>query len=81
MRLEHRGWARCEEGMLLGQEESPQGECGRSSPEAGPGDSGDGLVGQQGLVEREWQDTGFAAMPRVAVEGEGDEHSPWPWLR
>lgn len=41
--------------------------------------SGDGLVSQQGLVEHGRQDAGFVAMPCVAVEGEGGEHSSWPW--
>lgn len=66
-RLEHRGWVRCEEGILLGQ------ECSRSSPEAGPSDSGDRLVGQQGLLEHERQDAGFLAVPCTAGEGGGDD--------
>lgn len=79
-RLERRGQVGCEEGILLGRGESPRGECGCgwSGPAAGPGDSGDGLVGRQCLVEREQQGTGFAPSPVWLLQVKEANTAPCP---
>lgn len=58
----HRGWARCEEGVLLGQEGSLRGQRGWSSPGAGPGGSEARLVSRgqsQGSRRVGWEQLGY----------------------
>lgn len=78
-RLEHRGWVSCEEGILLGQEESPRGQW-LVQPGGRSWWLGARLVGQQCRRAHVQQDTGFGAVP-CGPGGHRRQHTALPSLR
>lgn len=75
-RLEHRGWVSWEEGILLGQEESPRGQW-LVQPGGRSWWLGARLVGQQCCRAHVQQDTGFGAVP-CGSGGHRRQHTALP---